>query len=221
MSNPFVEWTNGLKREQIDIWRESLAHLRQLHNDVWNGVKFFLTINGILLAAIAALMRDAREVRYLLVLCVAAIGLAVTIIARQILTRHREYYLQMLIRKTLIEDALGFNTKLLRGVDVVFPWSPLTSPEDLSTQPHQWLKEQIRRRGTISKRLFLIYEGTAVVHILIAILAGTGALAGGISTSQSTSPHKASSTSSPEQQVAPAGPSSASSSSNPTTTEKR
>lgn len=171
MSNEFVQWTNTLKREQIDIWRESLAHLRQLHNDVWNGVKFFLTINGILFAAIAALLRDAKEVRHTLIIAISIIGVVVTVIAWQILARHREYYLQMLIRKTLIEDALGFSKKLLMGVDIVFPWSPLSSPKEICSNPKVWLAAQVRRRGTISRKLFLIYEGTVAAHILIAATA--------------------------------------------------
>jgi hypothetical protein len=41
--------------DQIDIWRESINNLRTLHNDVWNGVRFFLTLNAIYLAGMSAL----------------------------------------------------------------------------------------------------------------------------------------------------------------------
>lgn len=53
----FDEWMkkfgeNGVNK--FDLWREAMAELRQLHGDVWNGVRFFLTINGIIIAAIFA-----------------------------------------------------------------------------------------------------------------------------------------------------------------------
>jgi hypothetical protein len=34
-----------------------MTNLRQLHGDVWNGVRFFLTVNGILLAGVVGLLK--------------------------------------------------------------------------------------------------------------------------------------------------------------------
>ena len=54
-SDEFILWIKKLDKNAINLWKESLANLRQLHGDIWNGVRFFLTINGIIVAAIIAL----------------------------------------------------------------------------------------------------------------------------------------------------------------------
>ena len=44
-------WAKGMDSNGLNLWREAMAQLRQIHGDVWNGVRFFLTVNGIVIAA--------------------------------------------------------------------------------------------------------------------------------------------------------------------------
>jgi hypothetical protein len=117
-------WLKGLGKEPLDLWRETMTNLRQLPNDVWNGARFFLTVNGILLAGIAGLVKldTYSNGTALMVVLLGVLGLAVTLVARRILKGHRDYYTEMLLRKTLIEYDLGFYSHELSGIDLSFPW---------------------------------------------------------------------------------------------------
>jgi hypothetical protein len=101
-------WATGLDPNALNLWREAMAQLRQLHGDVWNGVRFFLTVNGIVIAAAFGIskLQDKDVLTGVLIASLAAVGIIVTLIARTILAKHRDYYLGILIRKTLIEREL-------------------------------------------------------------------------------------------------------------------
>ncbi|MCK4237289.1 MAG: hypothetical protein KAX38_09240 [Candidatus Krumholzibacteria bacterium] len=93
----------------IILWREAMSQLRQMHGDTWNGVKFFLTISSIILAAIFACFRDGLNHDNALSMgFLASLGIVLTIIAILILHKHRKDYVEMLLKKTLLELKLGF-----------------------------------------------------------------------------------------------------------------
>ena len=164
----FISWSATLKREQIDIWRESLSQLRQLHNDVWNGVRFFLTLNGILFASMGVVVKYGRSDSRWAVAVIAVAGVALTVIARAILQNHRAYYLDMLLRKTLIERELGFREMRIEGVDLVFPWGvPDRALALITFDVEAWRNQQYRRRGTITRKLFIVYESVIAAHITV------------------------------------------------------
>src|SRR5438105_5835998 len=126
---PLRKFINGLDKPTIDFWRETLSNLRQLHNDIWNGVRFFLSVNGIVFAGFAILLRSPGKdyLQAFILLLLLLIGILLTFQARSILRRHRGYYLGMLIRKTLIEGQLGFYDFVLSKnageiIDLSFPW---------------------------------------------------------------------------------------------------
>jgi hypothetical protein len=50
------------------------------------------------------------------------IGIVLTVIADRILIGHRDYYLEMFIRKTFLEERFGFYEAKLHGIDLSFPW---------------------------------------------------------------------------------------------------
>ena len=168
----FRTWAGELDPNALSLWREAMAQLRQLHGDVWNGVRFFLTVNGIVVAAAFGLSKF-QERDFLtgaLISSLAVAGLIVTVIARRILAKHRDYYLGILLQKTLIERALGFYDQQLSGFDMSFPWKvDKQFVECFALDPATWLAEQKRRTGTITKLLFLVYEGVIGVHILILV----------------------------------------------------
>src|SRR5260370_1155149 len=93
--SPLWNFVNELDKPCVDFWRETLSNLRQLHNDIWNGVRFFLTVNGIVIAGFSALIRggDHDYVQAALLFLLPLLGIFVTVQARSILTRHRGYYL--------------------------------------------------------------------------------------------------------------------------------
>lgn len=171
---PLAEFARELGREPLDIWKESLSMLRQLNNDVWNGVRFFMTMNGILLAGLAAWSRmpHSSASTPLVAFAVAGLGFAVTLTARRILSKHRDYYLNMLVRKSLIEEELGFYSRRLAGVDMSFPWSiPQPFLSEVRANPEAWVRAQRSRPGTISRLLFRAYDSVVIIWLCIGAIA--------------------------------------------------
>ncbi len=165
------------RSKQIDIWREAMSQLRQLHGDVWNGVRFFLTLNTILFAGMAALARELTGGGSIVAACVigllAVAGCLATLIARGILSDHRRYYVGMLVLKTLIEKELKFYEVKLAGVDLCFPWNVESQHlEALQRDPTGWRCDHQWRPGTISRKLRHVYDGVVVLHgiVLLAVL---------------------------------------------------
>src|SRR5437867_10253241 len=98
-------WPTKLGGPPIKVWREAMAHLRHLSDDVWKGLRLFLSLNAILLIIITGLLVLLplnRGIGFLLAL-LSVVGALLTLAARFILKRHRIYYLQMLAKKSLLE----------------------------------------------------------------------------------------------------------------------
>jgi hypothetical protein len=171
--------TEKITGANLEIWRESLAHLRHLGDDVWNGLKLFLFLNAFVLAGIIGTIKfhPLEKRTTVLLLFLSLLGMSLTLVARYILKRHRVYYLQMLLKKSLIEADLGFYESKIAGsqTDLAFPWR--LTPEvvsELKTQPEEWIQKSIRSKGTIARLQFLIYEtliGIYLVLLLISIFA--------------------------------------------------
>jgi hypothetical protein len=177
MADELHSFIKNLDKRVIDFWRETLTNLRQLHNDIWNGVRFFLTINGIVFAGFAALLRSTNHdyVQAVMLFLLLAIGIFLTIQARAILERHRSYYLDMLIRKTLIEKQLKFyDFSLYRDeklhIDLSFPWQVdqryLT---EFISDIAKWRSEQEKRPKLITTRLFRIYNVTLCIYLVLGL----------------------------------------------------
>lgn len=131
----FDDWIEQQDPNKIHLWREAMAQLRQLHTDIWNGVRFFLTVSGILIAAIAALWRfELEPLRLTATLVLIWAGITITVFAILILDKHRNRYVHMLLRKTLIEYELGFfDQEIAETIEVAFPWSvPAEYVEDVA-----------------------------------------------------------------------------------------
>lgn len=172
--SPLADWLNSMPDHALDFYREALAALRQMHGDVWNGIRFFLTVNTVLFGGMTAIAKfgGRQLITAALLLALAVVGLAVTVVARRILTKHREFYVKMLLRKTLIEDALGSYAMKLSGVDMSFPWHvDEKHVEALKADPSKWLEEQKQRRTTVTALLFRVYEAVIAIHIVVAAIA--------------------------------------------------
>jgi hypothetical protein len=164
------------KHDELEIWREALAHLRHLSDDVWKGLKLFLALNSVLLIIIAGLLVLLplnHGIGFLLAL-VSVVGALLTLAARFILKRHRIYYLQMLAKKSLLEDEFGFYQTKLAGTDtdLAFPWR--LTPEvvaEIKQNSEAWIQKSIRAKGTIARVQFLIYEVLIGLHAFIFVIA--------------------------------------------------
>lgn len=171
-TDKFNTWVKAMDGNALTLWREAMEQIRQLHGDVWNGVRFFLTLNGIIVAGIIAIFRFIPGFQTGLIIAVLTIlGLILTIIATSILGKHRDYYLQMLLRKTLLEKELGFYSIHINGVNLSFPWSVeeryVTS--EIVTDPVKWRMEQRFRSGTITRLLRLTYWIFIGIYVAIFI----------------------------------------------------
>jgi len=168
---------NGVNK--FDLWREAMAELRQLHGDVWNGVRFFLTVNGIIVAAIFAVfahyLTSQADVKAPIlagtIVILAGIGLFLTVIAVRILRKHRDYYLSILLLKTFLEKELGFYELDFQGINLSFPWKVDEEfVQKALKRPDKWMTSQRWRRGTISRILWMTYWFFIVLYV-VAIIA--------------------------------------------------
>src|SRR3954471_10514427 len=102
---------------RVAVWRESLSHLRHLSNDVTKCWTLFLTLNSAITLSISITLLFAPPSRlkpWIAVgLCVA--GLSIALAGRYLFKRHRVYYLQMLAKKTLLEEQLGCYAERVAG----------------------------------------------------------------------------------------------------------
>src|SRR5262245_49343378 len=158
----------------LDHWREAMSQLRHLSDDVWRGMKLLLGLNGFIGVALVALgiFGELTERAKLLVMLLSLLGIMVTLTARYILKRHRIYYLQMLAKKSVLEDELGFYRTKLTGsdMDLAFPWR--VTPEvvsEIKQNAEAWVQKMIRAKGTIVLWQFLIYEVLLGVYTMILV----------------------------------------------------
>jgi hypothetical protein len=155
---------DGLRAGEFALWREAMAHLRHLSDDLWKGMRLFLPLNGLLLAMIVALLafQAPSRRRMILVILISIIGILLTLAARYLLKRHRIYYLQMLAKKSLLDEGLGLYQAKFAGseTDLVLPWR--LSPEvvaEIKSDLEAWVRKSVRGPATMARVQFLIYEG--------------------------------------------------------------
>jgi len=128
--------------------------------------------NAVIFAlGIAAVDGPFREPIAITIMLLLGMGFAVT--GRYILRRNRVYYLQMLLKKTLLEAEFGFYEVKFSGSDsdLAFPWR--LKPDaiaELKTKPDEWVERQIRGPGTVARWLFVMFETIIVIYSLLLVL---------------------------------------------------
>ena len=170
------------KLPNIEVWREALAQLRHLSDEVWKSFRLFFAINGFVIAILIARLATGFWAfpKVIEVILLSLIGIAISLAGRYLLLRHRVYYLQMLAKKSLLEMDLGFyNTKLNNTeIDLAFPWR--LTPEvvkEIQGDFEGWVKKSIRSKGTIAKVQFWFYEGLLAGYFIVVVVALFGPLA--------------------------------------------
>ena len=130
MQSDFESWMNELKSKPVafELWREVISHLRYTHDDIWNGVRLFFTINGIIIAGVLAVWKWKGYIAEegIIVVIITAVGLVLTIQALMILKKNRKNFVRMQVLRGLLENELGFYDNELGGVKLLFPWGPDT-----------------------------------------------------------------------------------------------
>jgi hypothetical protein len=164
-------WAGKLDPNSIQIWRESLAHLRHLSDEVWKGFRFFMIGNAIIIALGMFLAREFSSPFAVLVLIL--LGTGFTVAGHYILKRNRIYYLQMLLKKTLVEAEFGFYGARFSdsNTDMSFPWR--LNPEiieELKQKPDEWVNRQVRGPGTIARWLFVMLETIIGIYLVLFLL---------------------------------------------------
>src|SRR2546430_2453377 len=147
-----------LSDRDVQIWRETMEHLRHLSGDVFKSMTLFLGMNALLLGAVIFLgLMDPNGLGGAVV---CLLGIFLTLGGRFMLKRHRIYYLEMLAKKSLLEKELGFYDRTLAGskIDLALPWR--LKPEvvaEIAQNCEAWIEKSIRLRGTMARVYFLIY----------------------------------------------------------------
>jgi hypothetical protein len=158
----------------LEHWREALAHLRHLSAEVNRTFYFWIGSNlvFVLVLAIApsvhflACGRSACGTRLL-----TAGGFLFTLAGRYLFRRARIYYLQMLAKKTLIEDDLGFYERLFPEggqTDLAFPWR--LAPDAIAkiqADFEGWVTFSIRSKGTMARIQFFCLDAFLLVYLLM------------------------------------------------------
>ena len=167
-----LEWLSSTNGNALNVWREAMTQMRQLHNDVWNGVRFFLTVISVLIAGIFATAKDAKAnaIAGALLGILALLGIAFSIVALTILKKHRHFYTEMLLRKTFLERELGFYETEISGYDLSFPWKvDRQFVPHLVSDPDQWVTEHRFRKGTVSRLLLHVYCGVIALFAVVIV----------------------------------------------------
>jgi hypothetical protein len=174
-----TEWITEKQQKPAELWREILYQLRQLSTDVWNGVRFFVTVNVVVLGGIATVANGQARgwTTAILLASLAVVGTLFTLVAREILKKQREYYLQVLVKKALFEEEIGLYDVTLSGVDIdlSLPWGIAKSEVQAMKRDHSgWRSSRRRATGTITRHLFHVYEGMLVIYGLVLVYVAIG-----------------------------------------------
>jgi hypothetical protein len=168
----------------FDFYKLLVEQSKQVHNDVWNGVRFFLTLNTIVMASIGVgviakfdtLLTDPLA---LIRLCwttlpLSIIGALITgVVAIPILYMQRRHYLECQIKKSIIERALHLTSEIeieKLHIDLSLPWTIANEQweELINKGKVDWINNIRFAKGTISRRLILVYIGALYLYTAMA-----------------------------------------------------
>ncbi|MFX0172728.1 MAG: hypothetical protein ACFE9L_12495 [Candidatus Hodarchaeota archaeon] len=178
-SSKSIQWLDKHDSNSLNIWREAMAQLRHINNDIWNSVRFFLIVNGVVIAALFSVFKlDWTSEQSIIIALIAGIGGGLTLIAIIILYKHRRHYVEMLFLKTLIEDKLDFYKKFHfpeLEANLSFPWKvPFKYLNYLKKFPEIWKSKHKFRRVSVSQFLLIMYWLIFILYavIIISIILG-------------------------------------------------
>ena len=161
----------------LNIWNQSVTQVWNTSNDVWNAVRFFLTVNAVIIAAIISFLakQDYNLKTATIIVVLTVVGLILTFIGFGILEKMRGYHLEAVVRKTLLEKKLGFYDFPLHvdnKVTLASEWQvPKKHFDKLEESPKRWMKDHMFEKGTVMNRLRFTYYLVGAIYIaLLGIL---------------------------------------------------
>lgn len=121
---------SGSTREKpptFELYKLAVQRNKELHDDIWNGLRFFSAIQVALLSVVGALVADVGRStgRAAFLLLLLTFGAASAVLGASVLRSHREYYLDSQRVKLLLEDQLGLTEgETIDGVQhsLAIPW---------------------------------------------------------------------------------------------------
>ena len=159
-----------------EIYRHAIEEYRFEVQLSWERTKFYLGLNMALLAAVATLLRIQSD-SWLPLIGISLVGVFASWLGISTILKGHEYYRRTIWKKTLIEEALGLNTKVLgTQADQGGTWAIATTKSqgdtrDILQDTDKWLARRIRP-GTATGALILVMLLFTVLHLLVVLFAG-------------------------------------------------
>jgi hypothetical protein len=174
-------WMSRLGVAELDVWGQTLAHVRDSYNAVWSTIRLFFTVEGLVVTVMGLVGRQAEYVQDgLAVGAMALIGLSITGVGLCLLHMQWATYTGALLRKTLIEKELGFYDVRVGGIDLSLPWKVEARDgtlEGLLRDPQVWYHRHERRNVQLLL-LTLLYLIVMVVYVTALGLVIAGFVSG-------------------------------------------
>jgi hypothetical protein len=178
---------NGdVQKGAIALWKEAMIQTRNLSENFWRTITFFITVHGAMLAGFIVILgghdRDwPSPWRWLLAAALGAIGASLSSTTNVIFERHREHYLKMLEVKTLLEDKIGFySCKPFPGCakkDLTFQWR-VEEIQAFRDDLIDWEEKARWRSGSSSAALKRMLTLISLFYWLVIFAGATFAFAG-------------------------------------------
>lgn len=171
---------NEVSRDQspsgAEIYRHAIEEYRFEVQISWERTKFYLGLNMALLAAVATLLRIESDSWWPLI-GISLVGVGASWLGVSTIRKGHEYYRRTILKKTLIEEALGLNKRILSThADQGGTWAIATTKSqgdtrDILQDTDEWLARRIRL-GTVTGKLIVLMRLFIVLHLLVILFAG-------------------------------------------------
>ena len=159
-----------------EIYRHAIEEYRFEVQISWERTKFYLGLNMALLAAVATLLRIESDSWFPLVV-ISLVGVFASWLGISTIVKGHQYYRQTIWKKTLIEEALGLNERVLgtkadqRGTWAIATTKSQGDTQDILQDTDKWLARRIRP-GTVTGALILLMLLFTVLHLLVVLFVG-------------------------------------------------
>jgi hypothetical protein len=170
-TDPIVNWAHGLDANLLNIWRDTLAQQRQLSSDVWHGVMYFVALNGVLVAGGVTLVRSEKRdlITGWVLLGLVILGLVVVCLAKRLMKGQRDYYLEVLFKKAIIERSLGFYAVGPSAINLALPRNMTRHHLEAAEQDFSaWQRSRRYAAGTVTRDLKRVYDVLTLLYVIAA-----------------------------------------------------
>ncbi|HVZ82270.1 MAG TPA: hypothetical protein VG893_01250 [Terracidiphilus sp.] len=154
----------------LDLYKIAVEEYRFEVRLGWDRTMYFLVLNSAVLSVATGLLKlDGPPLVDIFIALLFAFGLGTSLVGSKSIAKAHEYYRRTIVRKTIIEECIGLNSRLPNipsSLDLTI--ATTSGQEDrfkILSDPEKWIKRS-RRIGTITFGLQLILWGMALVDCL-------------------------------------------------------